>query len=145
MNSLKKHIGIIGLIIGFIGIATVIFEKDIAELITPKETVSAKADKKKPLLSINLGNKKISFGKSKSTPQADKTPTDTKPIRIIYSILGLCAIIAGIIAWIRKENLRICGGAVSVGLIAIAWQYVLIGIIAIAIAAILSANDYGVS
>lgn len=142
MKHLKKHIGIIGLILGFLGISIAIFEKDIAELITKYEVIPVKEVEEKPLVSISLGDKEISFGKSKTSPKKpDLSSENTHLVRFIYSAFGLLAIVAGIIAWIRKENLRICGGAVSVGLIAVAWQYVLIGV-AIAVILFVIANGF---
>jgi len=42
--------------------------------------------------------------------------------------------VIGFVAWIHKDHIRIAGGAVSFGLIALAWQYAMVGVtIAVAV------------
>jgi len=45
---------------------------------------------------------------------------------MVYAGLGFVAIVLGVVSWVRKDHIRISGGAVALGLMAIAWQYVLI-------------------
>jgi len=40
----------------------------------------------------------------------------------------LLAMVIGFVAWIHKDHIRIAGGAVSFGLIALAWQYAMVGV-----------------
>ncbi|HEX2861677.1 MAG TPA: hypothetical protein VHN79_08555, partial [Lacunisphaera sp.] len=50
------------------------------------------------------------------------------PVRISYTLLGLAAMSLGTVSWIKKEHIRMSGGAVALGLVAICWQWVVIGV-----------------
>lgn len=43
--------------------------------------------------------------------------------------LGFLVMILGVISWIEKDHIKIASGAISLGLMAVAWQFVLIGVV----------------
>jgi hypothetical protein len=49
-------------------------------------------------------------------------------VALVYAALGFLAMVLGIVSWVKKDHIRISGGAISLGLMAVAWQYVLIGV-----------------
>ena len=53
--------------------------------------------------------------------------------------LGFLAMVLGITSWVRKDHIRLSGGAVAVGLVAVGWEYVLVGLL-IAIVILVVAN-----
>jgi hypothetical protein len=54
-------------------------------------------------------------------------------------LLGLAAIGLGVVSWIRKEHVRMAGGAIALGLIGVCWQWVLVAV-CIAVVIFLLAN-----
>ncbi len=130
-----KHIGIAGLAVGFIAIAVAIFQDNLREAIgtpvTPDPTLME--------LAKDAGKKLIADKFLKETPPppaSSAMPLDA--VQASSTGLGLIAMILGVTSWIRKEHIRVSGGAVSLGLVAIAWQYVLLGMLIAAIIIILA-------
>ncbi len=107
-----NKIGIIGIIVAFLGIGIAIFQDDIRAAVEPsKQSLSAQVvEKSKELL---LGEKEES-GHDK--------------VDYAYTILGLVALVLGVISYVQKENHRVSSTAAALGIIAIAWHYVLIGV-----------------
>ncbi|MBL9205364.1 MAG: hypothetical protein JNN01_09785 [Opitutaceae bacterium] len=73
----------------------------------------------------------ISWSKQSFSLKPKKDEPNSQPasvVRIAYTALGLMAIGLGVVAWTRKEQARIAGGAAALGLIAVAWQWVLLGV-----------------
>ena len=50
-------------------------------------------------------------------------------VAVTYIGLGLVAIVLGIVSYIRKESHRVAGMPGALGIVATAWEYVLIGLI----------------
>ncbi len=121
-----KYFGVIGLIIGLLALTTAVFQGDLRAAFKPANDDSLK------FLAIKAG-KSLIKRKVLGQQQPDvleRVANDTHDmIQIIYMALGLLAIIFGIISWLNKEHIRMSGVVISLGLVAIAWQYVIIAVI----------------
>ncbi len=151
MSSQVKHrIGIIGLVIGLIAVGIAIFQDDLRAEIIPEDTPVVEVEKKEAPsfkeLAIKVSKRVIQDKILKEDNAAHLPPVEEDElhaphdsIALIYTGLGFLAMVLGIISWVKKEHIRIAGGAISLGLVAIAWQYVLIGV-GIAIIILILAN-----
>lgn len=112
----------IGLIVGFLALALAIFESHLVASESPKDDKRSLSE-----LASEAGKKllKEKILREKPVTQSSKP---FHPIRITYTLLGLAAIGLGTFSWIKKEHVRMSGGAVALGLLAICWQWVLIGV-----------------
>ena len=138
---MKHKIGIIGLIIGLIAVGLAIFQNDLRPQKPPPEPKPEPTFKE---LAVEAGKKVINDKILKK--EADPPPIPEDPlasphdrIELTYMILGFLAMILGVVSWVKKDHIRISGGAVSLGLMAVAWQYVLIGVL-IAVVILIVAN-----
>ncbi len=136
-NAMKnmKHIGISGLVVGFIALTVAIFQDNLREAIgTP-----AKPDPTLLELARDAGKQLIAdkFLKEEDQPSS-KPSAPLDPVQASCTGLGLLAMILGVTSWIRKEHIRVSGGAISLGLVAIAWQYILLGMVIAAIIIVLA-------
>ena len=118
---MRNIFSIVGLVLGFVAIGMAAFEKHATAAEAPKE------DKRSMKELATEAGKKLIKEKILKEEQPDSTPKPEpfRPTRIAYTFLGLLAIAFGGLAWIRKENIRMAGGAIAAGLIAVAWEYVL--------------------
>lgn len=109
----KNLIGIIGIAIALVGVGVAIFQDDLRPQPTPVsiQLKDVALEKGAQLLGIDV---------------EEKTPSDW--VRLTYFILGFLGIIMGVISWVKKENHRVSATALSLGIVAVAWQYVLIGV-----------------
>lgn len=112
----------IGLILGFVAIAIAAFESHLAASEPPKED-------KRSLREL-AGEASRKLLKEKVLKEAPATPPPKRyhPVRITYTLLGLAAMGLGTFSWIKKEHIRMSGGAAALGLLAVCWQWVLIGV-----------------
>ncbi|MGJ8674293.1 hypothetical protein [Rubritalea sp.] len=126
---MKHKFGTFGILVGLIALCIAIFQNDLR----PEE--SAPIQQPEPTLkelaveaSKKLINDKIL--KEETPSVAPDIPSEEKhdAIQLTYMALGFLAIVLGAISWIRKDHIRLSGGAISLGIMAVAWQYVLIGI-----------------
>jgi hypothetical protein len=117
----------IGLILGFAAICIAALEAHLVAAEPPPK------QDKRGVLEIGAGNRTLTVKLRKEEPPPPlRKPIS--PVRVSYTVLGLAAIGLGTFSWIKKEHIRMSGAAAALGLIAIAWQWVLIGVcIAIAI------------
>ncbi|MDF1739819.1 MAG: hypothetical protein P1U86_11725 [Verrucomicrobiales bacterium] len=132
---MKHRIGIIGLVVGLIALGLAIFQ-DALRPQPPEPTlkeVASEAGKK-------FLTEKFLSPESDSQPIAEpRVVALYDGVDLTYMILGFIAMILGIFSWVKKDHIRISGGAISLGLMAVAWQYVLIGV-AIAVVILIIAN-----
>ena len=63
----------------------------------------------------------------------DETASGPGVVQLIYMSLGLLAVVAGILSWLRKENHRMAGTAMSLGFLAIGWQYIMLTVAVIVV------------
>ena len=120
-----------GLLLGFIGLCVAAFDTHAVKA-EPKE------EKRGRVLEIGTAKHTLTLKLRKDDPPPPP-PTPIQPLRIAYTALGLGAIGLGTFSWIRKEHIRMSGGAAALGLLAVAWQWVLIGV-CIAIVIFILAN-----
>ncbi|MCB1226434.1 MAG: hypothetical protein KDK99_11520 [Verrucomicrobiales bacterium] len=141
---MKQVIGILGLTFGVIAIGVAIFQDNLREITSPPPEERSLKE-----LAVSAGKKFL----------ADKLLEDRSPpappekasglfsgisnrydaVAMVYAVMGFAAMILGLISWIRRDHVRISGGAVALGLMAVAWQYVLVGV-GIAVVIFLLAN-----
>ena len=136
MDRTKSKIGIIGVLIGSIALSLALFHFYGGPLSPqPKleQTIAEKAVAIRDATVAVLKGKGIKKESWTSKWDADKI------IDVIIALLGGTAIIAGIFAFIRKESLRVAGGAAVLGGGAIAFQFAALALGAIVVAIILSA------
>jgi len=110
----KNTFGIIGIFIAIIAIAVAVFQDDLRP--TP------------PPASELLTTRVLEKGVELFTGEVEKMKKRDL-VRYSYAGLGLLALILGVASFTNKENTRISGLAGGLGIIAIAWEYVLIGIV----------------
>jgi len=97
----------------FLGIAVAIFQDDIRTGIQQDKTsLSAQVLKKSTSL----------FTNKQEEPGYDK-------VDYVYTIIGLIALVFGVVSYLHKENFRISSAAAALGIISIAWHYVLIAVV----------------
>ncbi len=122
---MKNRIGIAGLAVGFVALAGAIFQNKFREATeTPPEPEPTLRELAKEAGKNWLKDRILKD--EQESPPSKRVAVDQ--VDLAYMGLGLSAIILGVISWTRKENIRIAGAALSLGLVAVAWQYVLIGI-----------------
>ena len=112
---MKNPFGLAGILIAVIAIAIAVFQDDIREQFFPETETKAESVVSKGLELIGIGEKDDKIKRDKVT--------------VTYSALGLIALILGVVSYIRKENHRISGVAGALGVVAIGWHYVLIGLV----------------
>lgn len=143
---MTKHIGLLGLVIGLVAVGIAIFQDDLRAHSAPPPLPPPPPPEKDASfkeLAIKTGKKLIETKvlKEDAAPapvlEEPKAPRDG--IALLYMGLGFLAIVLGVVSWVRKEHIRLSGGAVALGLVAVAWQFVLIGV-AIAIIILIVSN-----
>jgi hypothetical protein len=138
---MKHKIGIIGLIVGIIAVGLAIFQNDLRPQEPPQEPKPVPTLKE---LAVEAGKKVINdkiLKKEEDPPpvEEDSLVSPRDRIGLTYMILGFLAMVLGIVSWVKKDHIRISGGSISLGLMAVAWQYVMIGVV-IAVVILILAN-----
>ncbi|MFO1450672.1 MAG: hypothetical protein U1F61_21110 [Opitutaceae bacterium] len=106
----------VGLIVGFVAVCLAAFESVTFSRLHAKDERTG--------WQISWSRQSFSL-----KPKKDESTGGTaSAVSIVYTALGLLAIGLGVFAWTRKENGRIAGGAAVLGLMAVAWQWVLLGV-----------------
>ena len=107
----RNAIGIIGIVIALMGVGIAIFHDDLRSptQIAPVEMKDRVIEKSAELLGIEV--------------QSEST-NDT--VTVVQFGLGFLAIVLGVVSWVRKENHRISSAAAALGILVVAWEYVLI-------------------
>ena len=113
---MENKFSIIGLVVAIIAITVAVFHDDIQKLIS-KEDNSTTMER---VLSRGAETLGLVEAKEKS---------HFNIVRIAYTGLGVLSIVLAIVAYIREENHRFSGVVGAAGIVAIAWEYVLIGLI----------------
>jgi len=122
---MKNKIGTIGIIIAILAVGIAIFQDKLRKPDVPEKTsLVSKVLNKSPFIS------------------SSKRKTDTpsyEAVTYTYISLGFFALILGVFSYLRNENHRFSGMAGALGIVAIGWEYVLIGLV-IAIVIFILAN-----
>ena len=117
-----RTFGLVGIIVAFLGLAGAVFAPLAFEVQRPpsKQLSDVLADTAV----------KIKDRVAKREPPAPlPTQTDWRVVAIITaSALGFIGAAFGAVSWIRREDLRVSGAAVAVGVTAIAFHYILAAI-----------------
>lgn len=119
---MRHRYSLIGLLVGFLAVAVAAFENHLAAATPPPEDRRSLRE-----LATEAGKKVLKERVLKEEPK-EPAATPFHSVRITYTLLGLAAIGFGAVSWIKKEHIRMSGGAVALGLVAICWQWVLIGV-----------------
>ena len=110
----SNKIGLLGILFALLGVGVAVLQDDLRSRIAPD---SPKLVERVAVKGIKLfGNKVIEEEKH-------------DVVDYIYIGLGLIAFALAVISYIVKENHRISAAAGALGIIALAWQYVLIGLV----------------
>ncbi len=150
MNSKLKNpvFGVVGLVMGILSISVALFQENL------RETTAPPPPEKKSIkeLAINAGTNYLreKFDEPvKPSPPPHKVPgafsgiiKKYDSVEFVYAGLGLIAVALGVVSWVRKEQAHLASGAISLGVVAIAWQYVVIGIAIAVILWIVSNIDF---
>lgn len=112
----KNYASLIGLIIGIIALMFAIFQDHVA--LQLEETA------KKSRIERTLEK-----GRAILFDEIPISPERRKKAQLIYMIIGAVGLIFSILAFVKKENLRLSIVASSVCVAAVAWQYVIIALI----------------
>jgi hypothetical protein len=120
-SRMRHWYSTIGLILGFVAVAIAAFESHLVAS-APKE------DKRSLRELATEAGKKLLKEKVLKEEAPPPPPKPFHPVKITYTVLGLAAIGFGAFSWIKKEHVRMSGGAVALGLLAVCWQWVLIGV-----------------
>lgn len=119
---MRHRYSLFGLIVGFLAVAVAAFESHLVASTPPVEDKRTFRE-----LATEAGKKVLKEKVLKEEP-VEPAPKPFHPVRIAYSLMGLAAMGLGAISWIRKEHIRMSGGAIALGLVAICWQWVLVGV-----------------
>lgn len=124
-----RTIGLIGLLVAFLGLAGAVFAP-----------LALEAQRPDPTLSDVLAETavKIKDKLARKEPAAVAPPATNWGVVaiIVSSALGLIGVGLGVASWLRREDLRMSGAAVAVGLTAIGFHYIMAAI-GVAIACVL--------
>ena len=120
---MSGKIGIAGVLVALIAIAVAIFQDEIRANTQPEPTgtVEKLVVKGKTLLGVN--------SKAEKRDVVDYT----------YMGMGLLALVLGVVSFLAKEGHRVSAASAALGIVAIGWQYVLIGV-AVAVVILLIGN-----
>jgi len=111
---MKNIFGIVGIVIALVAIAVAVFQDDLRPSPPPP--------------SEQLTTRVLEKGVELFTGEVEKK-NKRDLVGYTYAGLGLLAFMLGAVSFTKKENTRISGLAGGLGIIAIAWEYVLIGIV----------------
>lgn len=118
------YVGVLSFLLGIGALCTAIFQDDIRRMTSPpKEEPTVKElllEKGKNILKTKI------LGEEELSRKEDREPNDW--VQILIMILGFLSIILAVIYWVKKGNIRISTGAISIALVALAWQYVYVAV-----------------
>ncbi len=131
-----RHLySMLGLVIGFLAVGIAAFETHLNAAEPPKQDTRTLRE-----LASEASKRVLKEKVLKEEPVAPAPPAKAfPPSRIAYTLLGLAAMGLGIVSWIRKEHIRMSGGAAALGLLAVCWPWAIIGVV-IAVALFAYAN-----
>ncbi len=120
---MKNRIGLIGILIALTGIGVAIFQDDLRP--------------EKPSAAEQIKDLAVSRGIELLGGHVEKR-RERDLVQLTYLGLGFIALVLGVVSFLRKESPQVAGAAGALGVIAIGWEFVLIGIIIAVIILILA-------
>ena len=111
----KNVFGIVGIVIALTGIGIAIFQDELGS--------------DPPPVSTQLKEKVLHKGAELLGVETKAPSVKRDFVKIASMSLGLLAIVLSVVSFIRKEYYRIAGMAGTLGIVAITWEYVVIGVV----------------
>lgn len=111
----KNKLAIIGVLIALLGIGVAIFQEKIRSSTAPEAT--------------SLKVRVMHAGAILIGEKGPEVKEKYDWITYSYMALGFLGLVFGVLAFLRHESLRHAGMSVALGLIAIAWEYVVVAIV----------------
>jgi len=130
---MRSKLGTIGILIAMLAITVAVFQVHIRILIAPEDPTI-----KEQLMS--RGSELLGL-KSKEKATTSTSTGYFDAVSITYTALGVIAMFFGVLSFLQKENHRFSGMAGALGIVAIGWEYVLVGLIIAIIVLILTNLD----
>ena len=120
---MKNRIGLSGILLAVLAVGIAIFQNEIRVATGLSEPATENGGARKTIVLF-------------SRKQAEQ---GTDVVDYSYMGLGFLALILGVVSFLQKESSRVSGMAAALGLVAVAWQYVLIGVL-LAVVILILAN-----
>ena len=114
---MKNIFGLIGIVIALAGLGVAVFQE---HLRPPPEPIS-----------VTLGEAALAKGKQWLGVGSEEIAAEQSAIdwvTIVQFALGFIGIALGAVSWIRSENHRVSALAAALGLVVVAWEYVLVAV-----------------
>lgn len=137
---MSNRLAAIGLVIALIAVGMAAFRNNYLYPAPPPEPQKTTLKEVAGEAAKKLLEEKILRRQPTAPPvHEDLSRLPLHPYQMVYTALGLLGFTLGILSWCRKEHIRLAGAAAAVGLMAVCWEWVLIGI-CIAIVILVLAN-----
>lgn len=125
---MKNRIASIAFVIGMIAVGMAAFQNNFLAAPTPPPVEESQETLKEVAAEAAktfLKEKVIRKDPVPAPAVVDARRMPLHPYQMIYTALGILAMGLGIYAWTQKAHTRLAASAVGLGLMAIAWQWVL--------------------
>ena len=135
-----RYFATLAFMLGLIAVSLAAFRNNFIQPPTPES-----ATKRLTAVAAEAASKIIEEKILHRTPSGPEAPAgDWKslplhPYQMIYTALGLVAIGLGAFSWSRRLAVRLAGAAIALGVVAVAWEWALIGVM-IAVVIFILAN-----
>jgi len=137
---MSNRLAAIGLVIALIAVGMAAFRNNYLYPAAPSESQKTTLKEVAGEAAKKLLEEKILRRQAAAPPvQEGSSRLPLHPYQMVYTALGLLGFTLGILSWCRKEHIRLAGAAAAVGLMAVCWEWVLIGV-CIAIVILFLAN-----
>lgn len=138
-----RHLALIGFFVGLVAVGLAAFRNNVIYK-TPPPASASKQDRSWTELASAAAKKwvekKVSPPTTHQPPVSpDKRYLPLHPYEMLYTALGVVALGLGVFSWSQKRHIRLSGTAAAIGIIVVAWEWALIGVL-IAVALIIISN-----
>ena len=126
---MSNRLAVIGLVIALIAVGMAAFRNNYLYPAPTTEAPKTTLKKVAGEAAKKLLEEKI-LRRQPAAPPVHEDPRHLPlhPYQMVYTALGLLGFTLGILSWCRKEHIRLAGAAAAVGLMAVCWEWVLIGV-----------------
>jgi hypothetical protein len=135
---MKHPFAVTGFTIGILAVGTAAFEQHLS---SPNPREQTEDSRSVGQLAGEAAKRLLKEKFLKPEPQF-QVPEKFPPARVAYTLLGVAAIGLGTFSWVRKEHVRLASGAAALGLLAVYWPWVMVGVM-LAVLLFLLANLLG--